>query len=61
MNKQENKIDDPGDYCEVCDRKVKADYELDNGEYCCKDCYDDAVARAEYAYESMKENEVTGN
>lgn len=40
--------------CESCGKETEEAYELED-EYVCGSCYQDAVSRAEYAYESAKE------
>jgi|WetSurMetagenome_2_1015567.scaffolds.fasta_scaffold314884_1 hypothetical protein len=42
-------------YCPQCDKETKEAYEMENGDYVCESCYQDAVARAEMAYDSAKE------
>ncbi len=40
--------------CPSCQGEMKGCYEV-NDEYVCEDCFQDAVSRAEYYYESAKE------
>ena len=42
------------DTCDFCGKKTDEAFEL-NDEMACEDCYQDAVSRAEYAYESGRE------
>lgn len=47
--------------CDACDKETNEAYEMPNGDYVCMSCYNEAIDRAEYNYQDMKENEVTGN
>lgn len=48
-------------YCTFCDKEIIGEvYDL-NDDPACKSCYTEAVDMAEYAYESMLENQATGN
>lgn len=42
-------------YCEQCEKETKEANELEDGSYVCNSCYQDAVSRMEYAYESARE------
>jgi reverse gyrase len=46
--------------CDKCGGKIKEAYELED-DMVCEKCYQDAISVAEYAYESYREAEVTGN
>ncbi len=47
--------------CDNCDQVAKECYELDNGNFVCQSCYDDAINKAELAYESWRENDMLEN
>ena len=46
--------------CDQCEKETKDLYGV-NDEALCEDCFNDAITRAEYLYESYLENQVTGN
>lgn len=49
------------EYCTYCDKEITGEVFDLNDEPSCESCYMEAIDRAEYNYESMKENEATGN
>ena len=44
-------------YCEICDRDVddNGPYELTNSDYCCQDCMEESIARAERLCEEVED------
>ena len=56
-----DKIIQPENLCEQCDKPTEDAYEMQDGSYVCLSCYEEAVERAEMAYEDMLENQATGN
>ncbi len=48
------------DYCELCEQEKETSFEYKD-DYICESCYTGLSDRAEYEYESYRENEATGN
>ena len=46
--------------CDQCEGLTDKIFAIDDEGYCDK-CFNEAISRAEYAYEALKEAEVTGN
>lgn len=47
--------------CDACEKMDTQFYETNTGDYVCSSCYDEMIDKAEYAYESMLEDQATGN
>ena len=60
MNSRGQEYIDHVNKCDRCEGVADNPYRVDD-EMLCADCFDEAVSRAEYAYEAYREAEVTGN